>query len=124
MKLRTKKQELYFDEAIRLHYEKGYGEDRIAKILPIGHTTVSRWITIFAAEKGVTTKIFRMTKSKAKEQTSSASEKDVKALQQEISRLQAQLKHETLRADAYDELINVAESKFRILIRKKAGTKR
>jgi hypothetical protein len=31
---------------------------------------------------------------------------------------------ERLRADAYDELIRVAETKFRIAIRKKAGTKR
>ncbi len=29
---------MYFDEAIRLHFELGYGEDRIAEILPIGHT--------------------------------------------------------------------------------------
>jgi hypothetical protein len=28
-----------------------------------------------------------------------------------------------LRADAYDEMINVAEGKFKIKIRKKAGTK-
>ena len=50
MNLHTKKQQQYFDEVIRLHYGKGYGEDRISRILPVGHTTVSRWISIFAAE--------------------------------------------------------------------------
>jgi len=50
MQLHTKKQLLYFDEVIRLHREYGYGEDRISKILPIGHATVSRWISIFAAD--------------------------------------------------------------------------
>jgi hypothetical protein len=49
---------------------------------------------------------------------------DVKALRAEVARLQAQLKHEKLRADAYDERINVAESMFKIPIRKKAGAKR
>ena len=49
---------------------------------------------------------------------------DIKALQREVIRLQAQLKEESLRADAYDEMINVAESKFNISIRKKVGAKR
>ncbi|MBR0297604.1 MAG: DDE-type integrase/transposase/recombinase [Bacteroidales bacterium] len=52
-KLHTEKQLKYFDEVIRLHYEEGYGEDRISQILPIGHTTASRWIAIFAKEKGI-----------------------------------------------------------------------
>ncbi|MCQ2210345.1 MAG: hypothetical protein MJZ34_08640 [Paludibacteraceae bacterium] len=46
--LHTEKELKYFKEVIRLHYEEGYGEDRIAKILPVGHTTASRWIAIFA----------------------------------------------------------------------------
>ena len=35
--LHTEKQRLYFNEVIRLHYEEGMGEDRISRILPIGH---------------------------------------------------------------------------------------
>ena len=50
MQLKTKKQQLYLAEVLRLHREKGYGEARISRILPIGHSTVSRWIGIFAAE--------------------------------------------------------------------------
>jgi hypothetical protein len=50
--------------------------------------------------------------------------RDVKALQSEVVRLQAELKHEQMRAAAYDEMINVAESKFKISIRKKVGAKR
>lgn len=30
--LHTEKQRLYFNEVIRLHYKKGYGEDRIEKV--------------------------------------------------------------------------------------------
>ena len=48
---------------------------------------------------------------------------DVKALQAEIARLKKELAHESLRADAFNELINVAEKQFNISIRKKAGAK-
>ncbi|MDR0386016.1 MAG: hypothetical protein LBH60_08055, partial [Prevotellaceae bacterium] len=44
----TKKQGQYLAEVLRLHYEKGYGEVRISRILPTGHSTVSRWLAIFA----------------------------------------------------------------------------
>ena len=125
MKYKTRKQELYFDEVIRLRQEFGYGEDRISKILPIGHTTVSRWLGIFAAEQQSKSKPKSMGASKNKQmEEQPAITKDVKALEAEIQRLRAQLKYESLRAEAYDELINVAESQFNISIRKKAGVKR
>ncbi|MDR2120309.1 MAG: hypothetical protein LBP64_05475 [Tannerella sp.] len=65
-----------------------------------------------------------MKKKKLKHQTepSPAGElqgNDMKALREEIVRLQSQLKHEQMRAEAYDEMINAAESKFKISIRKK-----
>lgn len=124
MHLHTKKQQQYFNEVIRLHYEYGYGEDRISRILPIGHSTVSRWISIFASENAA--KAVKMKKKKLlkviKSSTSEVS--DLKFLQSEVIRLQSQLKQESLRADAYDELINVAETRFNIAIRKKVGAKR
>ena len=49
---------------------------------------------------------------------------ELKALECEVLRLQFQLKQESLRADAYDEMINVAESRYNIAIRKKVGAKR
>jgi len=128
MKLKTKKQQLYLEEVLRLHREKGYGEVRISRILPIGHATVSRWIAIFAAEKNVKTVQMPKSKEQIQEQIQSPSslqkDADSQLLQAEVSRLQTQLKHERLRADAYDEMINVAESKFNIAIRKKVGAKR
>jgi hypothetical protein len=123
MHLHTKKQKKYFEEVIRLHQEKGYGEGRISRILPIGHATVSRWIAIFAAEKGK--KSVQMRKSNPPTQLPAVTQdNDIQSLQAEVSRLQAALKDERLRADAYDEMIQVAESKFKIAIRKKAGAKR
>ena len=48
---------------------------------------------------------------------------DVQALQAELKRLRAELLNAQIKSEAYDELINVAESKFGIQIRKKAGAK-
>lgn len=33
-----------------MHYEEGCSEDRIASIPPVGHTTVSRWFSVFASQ--------------------------------------------------------------------------
>ena len=77
--LHTKKQQKYFKEVIRLHYEEGYEEERIARIIPIGHATASRWISIFAREKG---KIKGMTDMAKTQETASVQTdgKDVKEL--------------------------------------------
>ena len=124
MQLHTHKQLMYFDEVIRLHREYGYGEGRISKILPISHATVSRWIAIFVAEtKEKSVQMKKRTPHRELITASAIETADIKALQSEVIRLQAQLKRESLRADAYDEMINVAESKFNIAIRKKAGAK-
>ena len=120
--LRTEKQRKYFAEVIRLHYEEGYGERRIERVLPIGHTTVSRWIAIFARAEGKTPNRNDMRKPKQK-QPSRASIDEVAQLQSRIRELEQRLLRAEIRAEAYDEMINVAEAKFRVPIRKKAGAK-
>lgn len=120
--LHTEKQRKYFAEAIRLHYEEGYGSNRIERILPVGHSTISRWIAIFAKEKG---KISMAKHSINTQDISSVriNDDEVKELQKRIKELEAQLLAAEIKAEAYDEMINVAEAKFRIPIRKKAGAK-
>jgi transposase len=120
--LHTAKQRQYFDEVIRLHYEEGYGENRISQLLPIGHTTASRWIAIFAKEKG---KIFGTNDMRKPQENASSqvASDDVARLQERVKELEAQLLRAEIKAEAYDEMINVAEAKFRIPIRKKAGAK-
>ena len=121
-KLHTAKQFKYFHEVIRLHYQEGYGEDRISRVLPIGHSTVSRWIAIFAKEKG---KIFGTNDMQKPQETPSSQvpNEDVAKLQERVKELEAQLLRAEIKAEAYDEMIRVAEAKFKIPIRKKAGAK-
>ena len=114
--LQTEKQRKYFKETIRLHYERGYGEDRISRILPIGHATVSRWIAIFEREKG---NVFGMQSDGKSQPHPAPAESDVKALQSRIKELEKRLRMAEIKAEAYDEMINVAEAKFKIPIRKK-----
>ena len=124
-KLRTTKQLKYFDEVIRLHYEEGYGEDRIASILPVGHTTVSRWIAIFASQQGEVPRRNERAESmetKWKEGQSSP-EDELRELRRSYAKLQLELRKERMRADLLDEMINVGESMFKVPIRKKAGAK-
>ena len=121
--LHTPKQKKYFDKVIRLHYENGYGAYKISHILPIGQTTVLKWINIFAKEKGEISGT-NMQEKPQKEETDQAESQDVKELQKRVKKLEAQLLHAELKAEFYDEMINVAEAKFKIQIRKKAGAKR
>ena len=120
--LHTEEQRLYFDEVIRLHYEEGYGEDKISRLLPVGHTTASRWIAIFAKEKGKVSGSKDMKKPQTLRPSQDQS-KEVEALQKRVKELEAQLRHAEIKAEFYDEMINVAEAKFKIPIRKKAGAK-
>ena len=120
--LHTKKQRLYFNEVIRLHYEEGLGNNRIEHLLPIGHTTASRWIAIFAKEKGKISIVEDMKKPQTTIPAQDQS-KEVDALQKRVKELEAQLLQAEIKAEFYDEMINVAEAKFRIPIRKKAGAK-
>ena len=131
---KTAKREKYYEEVIRLHCEKGYGEDRIAKILPIGHNTVGRWIANFVAENKHNPDFNAMRKKKQKaapreqhkagHQESSLDDKDeVAKLKSEIEQLRKELDFERLRATAYNTMIDIAEKKFSISIRKKRGAK-
>lgn len=118
----TAKQHMYFWEVIRLYYEEGLGEERISRLLPIGHSTVSRWITIFAKEKGKNSflKDMKRTQSTTTDPGQSA---EVQALQKRVKELEAQLLQAEIKAEVYDRMIDVAEAKFKIPIRKKAGAK-
>lgn len=122
-KYHTKKRDLYYDRVIRLYQEEGLNYERISKIIPVSSDTVSNWIRTFVGENQSSARMAKTNHPQSASPASSSESADVKALQAEIARLKKQLAHETLRADAYDELINVAEKQFNISIRKKAGAK-
>jgi transposase-like protein len=116
----------YYAKVTKLYFEDGLGYLRISKLIPVAATTVKNWCITFAEENGIKMekKVHKVQKPILKTPESTGTPNDIKALQAEVARLQKELKREKLRADAYDMMIDIAESKFNIPIRKKAGAKR
>lgn len=97
-------------EIIRMH-KSGMTIREIGKELGISKTTVWKRITKFAPnikEQDMHTETKFLTNEEA---------------QARIAELEAKLKAAELARDAYNEMINVAEARFNIPIRKKAGAK-
>lgn len=99
----------------------------------VAKSAVHRWLCIFAGENPPEMKTkptppkrvtgIQVPETKWKTSRKSASDAD-ETIEEKIARLERELEEARLRADLYDEIINVAEKKFDIQIRKKAGTKR
>ena len=127
--LRTEKQRLYYNKVISLYRDQHMGKTRIAKIIPVSDWTISNWIRKFVAETPQY-KSMRMKKAEEKRKQKAIEESlqsvlpnDKQSLRSEVTRLRKALREMSMRADLYDEMINVAEKQFNISIRKKAGTK-
>jgi hypothetical protein len=114
---REKRKAEFYDEVIRLHQEEHLRPCIIAEKLSLKKSTVSFWIRTFAEQ----TAIENMKRDL--QITSDSLPTEVQELQKEVLELRKRLVQEKLRADAYDEMINVAEGKFKIKIRKKVGAK-
>ena len=119
----------YLSQALDLYINQGVRPGRIAKIIPVHRATIYRWIAKFAVDNPQEEPSAMARKSKKDVQTqpevpvNEALPDDVIALQKEIKELRAQLTKAEIKAEAFDELINVAEAQFGIQIRKKAGAK-
>jgi len=117
------KHRLYYDKVIDMHFNQGLGSLKISKLVPVSKSGISNWITNFVAEnENQYPKVMRKKASGPIEKSTSEAS-DNQALQDKIASLERQLRKEKLRADAYDMMIDIAEKKFSIPIRKKAGAK-
>ncbi len=124
----TELRDRYYDQVIDLYKNEHLSLRKISKIFPLSKTTVAKWIANFVAENPQQARVMRRKyvedQPKSQEQApTEALPKDVQALQAELKKLRAQLTQAEIKAEAYDELINVAEARFNIQIRKKAGAK-
>ena len=113
---------------IALYRDKHMGKTSISRIIPVSDWTISNWIRTFVAEnpsyKNKRMKQAEERKKKAVlESVDSPIPSDKESLKAEVARLRKALKEESMRAELYNEIINVAEEQFKIPIRKKAGTK-
>lgn len=124
----SQKRELYYEKAMKLYFEEGMQGNHICKVLPISRTILYKWIAIFVEENPQVASMKRVKEAKKAPNPSWEVQeeelpKTIVELQAELKELRAQLNKAEIKAEAYDELINVAEAKFNIQIRKKAGAK-
>ena len=115
----TEKKLKYYDQVIEIYKQTGYSPYRIAKLnlVPLERSTIERWIANFVTENGTVTPQTVMQSNQENRN------EELEALQKEVADLKKQLKYQEMRADAYDTMIDIAEKKFNIPIRKKAGAK-
>lgn len=119
----------YYNEVIRLYFEEGLGSQKLTHIIPVSRSTILRWIRTFVRDNpGYQMQKPTIPKHEDPQAVEAlrrekAEKAEIKALKEEIGRLQTQLRRAEIRADLYDEMINVAERQFNIPIRKKPGAK-
>ena len=120
----------YYDIAVDLYFNKGVGATQITRQIPVGRSMLYRWFTKFAIENGLK-EPSDMSKDTAKGQEQSTlqegqsgSTEDVQVLRARIEELEEQLRHEKMRSEAYNTMIDLAEATFKVPIRKKSGAKR
>lgn len=117
----SKQMILFLDKALEL-YRSGVNKSQISKRISQPYTTICYWIDNFAVDNDQL--LHDMNKDNI--QIHIDDEEAAKVLKDkdlQIEKLKKALEEETLRADAYDEMIDVAESAYKISIRKKAGAK-
>ena len=114
----TKKRALYYDRVIELYKQTGYGRRRLAKLIPeLDEKTIAKWIANFVAENG------KVTPQQVMQEKETANAEEIKALKAKIADLEEQLRQEKMRGRLNDKIIEIAEKKYNIQIRKKAGAK-
>lgn len=115
----------HYDQALSLR-KQGFTYRAIGAKIGVSKTQVHRWLRNFAVEKRLPMqkKITPKRETGVHAPERSGERVPSETLEQKVRRLEQELKQARLRADFYDEMINVAEKKFQIQIRKKAGAKR
>ncbi len=114
--------------------KKGLTYRAISAKTGVSSTTVFRWVRNFAPEnrepmrskpyKGRRIAGVRAPERRAKHEASAPASTEAETLEEKVWRLERELEEARLEADLCNAIIDVAEKKFKIPIRKKAGARR
>ena len=115
----TERRAKYYDQVIEIYRQTGYSPYRIKKmaLVPVARHTIERWIANFASENGDRTPQSYM-QSKQEQR-----DEELEALKAKVAGLEEQLRIERMRGRLNEKIIEIAEKKYNIPIRKKAGAK-
>ena len=115
------------EQIIQEYLQQGCGYRKLQDKYGISRTTICKWVQIYQGVQGLE----RTTKQQNHYQRDMDSPDKKRLpkrhptqqdLEKKIALLEKQLQWEKLRADALDTMINVAEEKLHIAIRKKPGS--
>lgn len=116
-----KRKNNHYSEGLKLQIvkeaiEKGANKSAICRKYKIpDEAQLLRWIHIFAPESK---RISQMRQEKKITES-----EEVRELKEALGKKEVELKGEKMRADLYNEMINVAEEELHLKIRKKPGAK-
>lgn len=115
------------EQIIKEYLEQGCGYRKLQAKYGISRTTICKWVQIYQGIHGM-----ERTQKQQNHYLRDMDDPNKKRLpkkqittddlEKKIAALEKQLQWEKLRADALDTLINVAEDKLNISIRKKSGS--
>ena len=115
----TEKRLNYYDQVIDIYLKTGYSAERIANLglVPVGRHAIKNWIANFVSETGYKVPPVHMHYNKVQDN------EELDALKAKIADLEEQLRIEKMRCRLNEKIIDIAEKKYNIPIRKKAGAK-
>jgi len=115
------------EQIIKEYLEQGCGYRKLQSKYGISRTTICKWVQVYQGIHGLDRTQKQQNhylRDMDDPNKKRLPKKNITAedLQKKIAALEKQLQWEKLRADALDTLINVAEDKLNISIRKKSGS--
>lgn len=119
MKRCKSQRERYLSKALELH-RLGMGYHRISRIIPVPEGTIQGWIIKFADDNRGN---FMVKKKASQSGVPEEGATDVASIRRILQETRAELRRERMKSALYEKMIDVAEARFNIRIRKKAGAK-
>jgi transposase-like protein len=115
------------EQIIQEYLQQGCGYRKLQAKYGIGRTTICKWVQVYQGIHGLDRTHKQQShylRDMDDSQKKRLPKKQITAddLQKKIAALEKQLQWEKLRADALDTMINIAEEKLHISIRKKSGS--
>ena len=113
-------------QVIQEYLETGVGYRKLAAKYGISRTTINKWVMIHQGIHHISAtakqqQYYLSAMNSSKDKKPQQEQQELQAMQQKIALLEKQLEWEKMRAFALDKMIDIAEDKLNISIRKKSG---
>lgn len=114
-------------QVIQEYLETGAGYRKLAAKYGVSRTTINKWVMIHQGIHNISPtqkqqQYYLSAMNSSTEKNISQEQQELIATQQKNALLEKQLQWQTLRADALDTMIDIAEKQLNITIRKKSGS--